>query len=275
MGSYAIRGGADGKRRLDLLAHIMQPSTQALLARAGLAPGMRCLDLGCGGGHVSRYLAECVGAGGMVVGIDIDGVKLDAARTLCAQASLTNVQFRSVAVADWSDAAAYDLVYARFILSHLPDRPAVLARIGQALAPGGTVVLEDIDFGGAFCHPPNGAYARYCELYRDVVARRGGNAELGRELYGLCLAAGFEQAEVRVLQPAHCRGPEKTLQLATLVNIADAIVAEGLADAAEIAAMIDELQDYCDDPRTIVGLPRVFQVCAHKAPAGAGAAASR
>ena len=148
MGSYAIRGGADGKRRLDLLAHIMQPSTQALLARAGLAPGMRCLDLGCGGGHVSRYLAECVGAGGTVVGIDIDGVKLDAARTLCAQASLTNVQFRSVAVADWSDAAAYDLVYARFILSHLPDRPAVLARIGQALAPGGTVVLEDIDFGG-------------------------------------------------------------------------------------------------------------------------------
>ena len=72
MSGYAIRGGEEGRRRLDLLARTMAPNTEALLARAGLRAGMRCIDLGCGGGHVSRYLAECVGAGGFVVGVDVD-----------------------------------------------------------------------------------------------------------------------------------------------------------------------------------------------------------
>jgi cyclopropane fatty-acyl-phospholipid synthase-like methyltransferase len=76
MSGYAIRGGDEGRRRLDLLARTMAPNTEALLARAGLRAGMRCIDLGCGGGHVSRYLAECVGAAGLVIGLDIDDIKL-------------------------------------------------------------------------------------------------------------------------------------------------------------------------------------------------------
>ena len=60
MSGYAIRGGDEGRRRLDLLARTMAPNTEALLARAGIRVGMRCIDLGCGGGHVSRYLAQRV-----------------------------------------------------------------------------------------------------------------------------------------------------------------------------------------------------------------------
>lgn len=78
--SYVIRGGEEGKRRLDLLARAMAPATDAVLERAGIRPGMRCLDLGCGGGHVSRRLAVLVGPSGSVVGIDFDAVKLEAAR---------------------------------------------------------------------------------------------------------------------------------------------------------------------------------------------------
>jgi hypothetical protein len=44
--NYVIRGGEEGKRRLDLLAEIMMPTTEALLTRAGIEPGMRCLDPG-------------------------------------------------------------------------------------------------------------------------------------------------------------------------------------------------------------------------------------
>ena len=52
------------------------PTTSRLLDRVGLAPGMRCLDLGCGSGNVSFGLARRVGPGGSVVGIDMDEVKL-------------------------------------------------------------------------------------------------------------------------------------------------------------------------------------------------------
>jgi len=50
MASYVIRGGEQGKSRLQLIADVHRPSTLALLHRAGIKEGMVCLDLGCGGG---------------------------------------------------------------------------------------------------------------------------------------------------------------------------------------------------------------------------------
>ena len=261
MSGYAIRGGDEGKRRLDLLARTMAPNTEALLARAGLRAGMRCIDLGCGGGHVSRYLAECVGAGGLVIGLDIDDIKLKAARQDCALAGLRQLEFRAGSVTQWSEPATYDLVYGRFILSHIRTPAAVVDSMAAALRPGGILVVEDVDFGGAFCHPPNAGYDRYCSLYREAVSRRGGNAELGRELYGMCLDAGLAEVEVDVVQPTHGGGePEKALSLSTLINIADTVISEGLANPDEIAEVIAELTRYTADLRSIVSVPRIFQV---------------
>ena len=50
MGGYVIRDGRPGYDRLALLARERWPDTQALLKRAGVSPGMRCIDIGCGGG---------------------------------------------------------------------------------------------------------------------------------------------------------------------------------------------------------------------------------
>jgi hypothetical protein len=41
----------------------------------------------------------------------------------------------------------------------------VLRRMCSALTATGMVAIEDIDFAGCFCHPPNAAFTRYCELY--------------------------------------------------------------------------------------------------------------
>ena len=270
MTGYAIRGGEEGKRRLDLLARTMALNTEALLVRAGIRAGMRCIDLGCGGGHVSRHLADCVGVGGFVVGVDIDDVKVAAARQESARAGLRQLEFRTASVTGWAEPAAYDLVYGRFILSHVPGPAAVIGNMVAALRPGGILVVEDVDFGGAFCHPPNAGYERYCSLYREVVRRRGGNAELGRELYGLCLDAGLADVAVDVVQPTHAGGdPENALSLSTLINIADAVIGEGLATADELAAVVAELTRYTADPRVIVGGPRIFQIWG-RAPTAAG-----
>lgn len=76
MTSCVIRGGAQGKARLRVIAAALRPSTLGLLARAGLAPGMTCLDLGCGGGEVTLELARLVGPHGTAIGIDMDDAKL-------------------------------------------------------------------------------------------------------------------------------------------------------------------------------------------------------
>jgi hypothetical protein len=46
--TYAIRGGEEGTRRLDLLSRVVGPTTESFLDAAGIAPGMICLDAGCG-----------------------------------------------------------------------------------------------------------------------------------------------------------------------------------------------------------------------------------
>jgi 2-polyprenyl-3-methyl-5-hydroxy-6-metoxy-1,4-benzoquinol methylase len=57
---YVIRGGKEGYERLRLLSRDRWPDTAALFERAGLAPGMRCIDLGCGGGEVTMEIARLV-----------------------------------------------------------------------------------------------------------------------------------------------------------------------------------------------------------------------
>lgn len=269
MTSYAIRGGEEGTRRLDLLSRVLGPTTEAWLDAAGLAPGMACLDAGCGAGHVSRSLARRVGPKGRVVGIELDPVKLATARAEAASAGLANLEYRAADVAAWSEAGSYDLVYGRFIVSHLADRPGFFARAWATLRTPGTLILEDVDFAGAFCHPAHGGYARYCELYVRLIERRGGDANVGPRLYRLCLDAGFRDLSLRVVQPAHGGTlEEKALSLSTMQNIADAVIAEGLASRHEVRTTLDELTAFTEDPDAIVACPRIFQVRARKSPAG-------
>ena len=72
MEPYVIRGGQQGYERLKVLARAHWPGTSALLERVVLHPGMRCLDLGCGGGDVTLELARLIGPDGHVTGIDMD-----------------------------------------------------------------------------------------------------------------------------------------------------------------------------------------------------------
>jgi ubiquinone/menaquinone biosynthesis C-methylase UbiE len=258
---YAISGGEAGWRRLNLLARTMGPTSRAHLVDAGVREGMTCIDVGCGGGHVTQLLAGMVGPSGRAIGIDFDPVKLAAAKAEAESAGLRNVEFREIDVLRWRESSAYDVVFGRFILSHLPDCERVLFNMRDALRRGGVVVLDDIDFSGGFCHPPNDGYRRYSDLYRAVVERRGGDADLGKRLFELTCAAGFSDVHVRVVQLVHTgHQPEKAMALVTLQNIVSAVLSESLATEAELQADIATLEAFTNDASSLIGLPRVFQV---------------
>ena len=95
-----LRGGRWGYERLQMLARVRREDTLELLRRVGLRPGMRCLDLGCGGGEVTFEIAQLVRPGGSVAGIDMDEVKLALARKAADEQDLSNVEFRHRRPAD-------------------------------------------------------------------------------------------------------------------------------------------------------------------------------
>jgi len=228
---------------------------------------MRCVDLGCGGGEVTFAIARLVGAAGHVTGVDMDEVKLSLARASAMQRGCSNVEFRVGNVTDWDEPAGYDLVYCRFLLQHL-SRPAdLLRRMWAAVAPGGRIVVEDADFEGLFCEPPNDGFAFYARVYPRVLELHGGDAAIGRKLYRYFREASIPDPNLRLAQRADANGEAKTLSLSTLEATADAIVEEGLASIEDVTAAIADLAAFTADRTTVVGDPRVFQLwCSRPGP---------
>ena len=259
---YVIEGGRHGKERLSLLSDVFRPTTRRLLARAGLSPGMRCLDVGCGGGDLTLDLARRVGPDGSVLGIDFDAAIVTLARADAEARNIGNVAFLAADARTIGDLGPFDLVYARFLLTHVPDPDAVLSTMIRLTRPGGSVVVEDIDFAGQFSHPECPAFRRYLTLYSEATRRLGGDPEIGRRLAAMFRTAGLARASTRVIQLAHERGRGKTLSLVTLRRIGPAVERAGLATAEEMQALIAELEAFTSRSDTMIGLPRIFQVWA-------------
>ena len=239
---YAIRGGKEGKKRLDLLARVMLPTTMQLLDRVGLIRGMKCLDVGCGGGHVAILMARIVGPEGRVIGTDTDAEILALAREDAEAAKVTNVEFQQLDACACLWHEEFDVAYARFLLSHLNEPENCLAAMVEACAPGGTIVIEDTDFAGSFCYPTCAAYERYKELYQELLQRRGGDPNIGPKLPAMLRRAGIQEIELNVVQPAHIHGEGKLMAPLTMSRISDALTAEGLATESEVQQILTRIE---------------------------------
>ncbi|MGB8702816.1 MAG: methyltransferase domain-containing protein [Thermosynechococcaceae cyanobacterium] len=262
MGSekYVIRGGIEGRERLRLLSEVMGPSTQDLIAKVGVPSGSICLDVGCGGGDVTIELARAVGPTGRVIGVDLDEKKLKIARRECEEAKLTNIAFEVRDVAEWTPEERFDVVYARFLLTHLSQPGELLSVMGRYLNSGGVIIIEDIDYRGHFAEPECPALNRAVEWYTKSVQSRGADPNIGPRLPGLLRDAGFSDVQMRLYQPAALQGGMKLLKCVTLENIAEVVIEDGLATEQELQETIAELYTFARDPQTVLGGPRIFQV---------------
>ena len=256
---YVIRGGVEGRERLRVLSSVMHETTMALLDRVGIAEGQTCLDVGCGGGDVTVELARRVGSNGAVVGVDIDETKLEIARSEAEEGGLEQVEFRRLDIRTEEAETNVDVVYARFLLTHLDDPSGAIAAFRHHVRPGGKVVVEDIDFSGYFTYPASRAFDRYRELYCATVEKRGGDPNIGPRLPVLLQEGGLRDVEIRVVQPMATRGNAKLINAITMENIRGAVLGDGLATAEEIDTLVRDLYRFAENPNTVAGTPRIVQ----------------
>jgi SAM-dependent methyltransferase len=247
---------------LRVLARVMRSTTHELLARVGIEETARCLDVGCGGGDVTAELARMAPAGS-VTGIDLDETKLDIARAEAAEAGLDNIAFRVADVMEpIDDPDGYDLIYVRFVFTHLTDPSGAATNLVAALAPGGTLVVEDIDFTGHFCYPDSPAFWRYVEWYSRAVQGRGADPNIGPRLPSLLTDAGLHDVQIHVAQPAGMAGEVKLISPITLEAIADAVLSAGLATPEQLEQTVDELYAFATTHGTLLSVPRIVQTWA-------------
>jgi SAM-dependent methyltransferase len=259
-GKYVIRGGVEGRDRLRLLSEVMGPSTRALLAEVGVTAGSVCLDIGCGGGDVTRELARAAGPGGRAIGVDLDEIKLDIARRESAEQGISNVAFEARDVTTWEPVEPFDIAYARFLLTHLVDPGRLISALHRHLRPGGVMIVEEVDFRGHFAEPDCPALDRFVELYTKSVQARGADPNIGPRIPGLLREAAFEDVRMRLVQPVAMEGGIKLLTCATLESISETLLEGGLISEDELRGTIRDLYAFARDPHTVLGGPRVFQV---------------
>jgi SAM-dependent methyltransferase len=223
--------------------------TRKLLADAGIGPGWRVLDVGCGRGDVSFLAAALVGETGEVVGIDRDPIQLAVARERAHELGLANVAFAEAdlhALPTGPD--AFDAVIGRRVLMYLPDATQAVATLARALRPGGIMAFQE---HSPLQRPEGGRKLPLHDRVRSwiwlTVDREGGNINMGFDLAAALTRAGLRlehaHAEALVQTPTTSH-PTGAIIRAMLPRI----VQHGVASEAEID--IDTLDQRLADERS-------------------------
>jgi ubiquinone/menaquinone biosynthesis C-methylase UbiE len=144
---YVLGHAAEELDRLITQAAFFGDLTGHTLRVAGLGPGMRVLDVGCGAGDVSFLAASIVGPGGSVVGVDQNPDAIGLAQGRATEARLDHVSFQAGDITQLPFAGEFDAVIGRLVLIYLGDPAAGVRAFARYLKPGGLVYFQE------FCEP--------------------------------------------------------------------------------------------------------------------------
>jgi SAM-dependent methyltransferase len=220
------------------LAAAYDPATTTRLLATGIGPGWRCLEVGAGGGSVARWLTAQVVPTGEVLATDLKPTHLSPLPGLTVQ--------QHDVVTDPLPENAFDLIHARLVLLHLPDRLAVLAKLVRALKPGGWLQLDefDISYGPCLLAPsPHAAevYERFLAAKVAVMETAGADGCWGRRVPTAMRAAGLTEISTQAqLDVWRADSPGLQLLVHHTHHLRDALVAAGQTDAdlAEVRAVM-------------------------------------
>jgi SAM-dependent methyltransferase len=260
-GHYPIERRAGEIERLRVQAEAMAADAAIMLERAGVAPGWRCLDLGCGPGGITAMLAKKVGPSGRVTGVDADPVFLEHARKQALSAGLANVEFVAADAYDTKlPGGAFDLVHVRFVASTAGAPERLFREAVRIARPGGCVAFQEPDISTLRCFPAHPAWDRLRDAVAEAFARVGGDVKLGQRLYSLARRAGLEDVQYRpFLVGVRSGDPMTDFLPATAESMRAALLQHGLMTQAELESALAACRSHLAQPETVFTTYTVIQ----------------
>ena len=199
--STYVLGHADIEiQRLLLQGRLYNDHTEHALRLAGLRPGMRVLDVGCGPGDVSFVAAKLVGPTGTVLGVDAANDVVEFARGRAAERGLSTVKFEQTTIADIT-VDEVDAVIGRLILMHLHDPVSTLRQFARLVRPGGLIAFCEFDIGAARSIP----YSPLSRVLVDAIVGAfqgvGLDPAFGAKMHTLFRQAGLGAPQLTLAAP--------------------------------------------------------------------------
>ena len=248
-------------RRLAERGALLAPLTRDVFQRAGLGPGMRVLDVGCGIGDVSLLAATMVGAQGSVLGIDRASSSVQTAERRVAALGLTQVRFQVADVATFATDQVFDALVGRLVLLYLPDPAVTLRRLARCLRPGAIVAFQEYDRSQFSQTPAGELFMQTRRWILDAFAAAGTELEMGTKLYSAFVRAGLP-APSMIAATQVASGPsasEYEYPVGVLRSLLHFIERTGIATAAEIGidTLAVRLRDDAVANERVTFLPRL------------------
>lgn len=230
MAQYVLDNAAsETGGRFAALASTYDPVTFDALSHTGVRNGWRCLEVGGGGGSVADWLSHRVGDDGSVLVTDIDP------QWLTTTERRPNVHvLRHDVVNDPLPVGEFNLVHARLVLLHLPERERVLHRLAGCLRPGGWLVVEDFDcdWCPVMAAPDPASAVLFAMVHKTLLGLlRQGGADLlwARRIHGVMAASGLRVVSTTTYARAWPGGSEGIdLHRVNVHQLADRLVAAGV-----------------------------------------------
>ncbi|HWG26648.1 methyltransferase domain-containing protein [Actinospica sp.] len=225
---------AEAGERFVALAELFDGVTRGHFDRLGVGPGWRCWEAGAGGRGIPEALAAAVGPTGYVLATDINPAWLDPHGTY-------EVRRHDVVADPPPEPGTFDLVHARLVLIHVPDRARALATMVAALRPGGRLLVEDADteLQPLVCLDETGPAQqranRLRSAFRELMTHRGADLRYGRTLPRTLRAAGLIDVAAAGSFPVGGTVCDR-LEIASIRQVRAELVAARLTDDAEIDA---------------------------------------
>lgn len=214
--------------QLAALQHYLDPVTTGVLGRTEVSTGARCLEIGAGGGSIAGWLADRVGPDGRVVAVDLDPSHLH---------PYPGVEVRQHDIRRGLPDGPFDLIHARLVLLHLPERRLVLRRLVDRLAPGGWLVLGEFSDHPlqvvSAADPADGElFRRVIDALSRVLTRHGADLTWAGRIHPAMREAGLEGVHTVEYAESWSGGSAgASLHHVNVLQKQDELLASGLTDA--------------------------------------------
>lgn len=264
--NYILQVGKNGQERLKILNKIHNPHSLNFLQEGCLQEGMKVLDIGCGTGIMSCEIATRVGPLGRVTAVDIRQEQIDLAEEEAKKRELENVKFLKLS-ADAIETLekGFDLIYSRFLLSHIPNDEEVLEQALSLLKPGGKIIIEDtagIDCN--VCFPPSNAYNEWVKAVQMQAKIQNTDFNIGYKLPYLLKKRGCMVEKALMYQAMLKNSQEKKILTLGIIECGPSYMQKGFCSKQNLEKVIAELQAFENNDESIAAYTRVGQVAARK-----------
>lgn len=249
-------------RRLAAQGEIYAEPTTRLLRLAGVEPGMRVLDVGCGAGDVALQAAAITGPGGSVLGVDEDPDVLAVATRRARAAGLHNVSFTQARIPDEIGAVVdqpVDALVGRLILLHLDDPVEAVAALSGVVRPGGLVTFQDLNISRGRCVPPNPVMDLCMQWMKKALHAARRPADAGERLFSIFRDAGLPLPELAAMSPVSADPKVLEYVADTVASLMPLMKKIGLAGEEQevLENLAERFPPLGEDGGTVVILPEL------------------